>query len=469
MSYGTGAIMAVPAHDERDGELAAKYNIPVVEVVKPVEDAENLDNEVFTDYGKLINSDEFNGMTSQEAAAKMQEWLKEKGLGEKKVTFRVRDWLLSRQRYWGAPIPIVYDPERKPHAIDEKDLPLLLPEDVDFKPTGESPIASSESFKKSAEEKYGKGWHYEVDTMDTFVDSSWYFLRFTDVHNKEVFAAKEKINSWLPVDLYIGGAEHTVLHLLYARFFMKVLFDEGLVDSDEPFYKLRHQGTILASDSRKMSKRWGNVINPDDEIEKYSADTLRVYEMFMGPFSESKAWNTKGEVGIFRFLNKVWDMQYKVSQVETTEQLIELNKTIKKVTESIEALSFNTAVAKLMEFSNFLQKEESVSKQVWEKFLIILAPFAPFITEELWSRAGNQYSIHQQSWPQFDEALTKDAVVTIAVQVNGKVRGTIEVAAGSEEADVVAKAKEVQGVQKYLTTEPKKVIYIKDRILSFIV
>ncbi len=469
MSYGTGAIMAVPAHDERDGEFAAKYNIAVVEVLKPLEDAEITDNEKFTEYGKLVNSGDFTGMTSQDAANKMQEWLKEKGLGEKKTTFRLRDWLLSRQRYWGAPIPIVYDPEGNAHPIDEKDLPLLLPEDVDFKPTGESPIARSESFKKQAEEKYGKGWHYEVDTMDTFVDSSWYFLRYFDVNDSEKIFDSEKVNYWLPTDLYLIGAEHAVLHCLYARFFTKFLFDQGMINFDEPFYFMRHMGTILGTDSRKMSKRWGNVLNPNDEINTYGADTLRMYEMFMGPLEEAKPWNDRAENGVFRFLNKVWDLQAKVTEFESKEQQIELNKTIKKIGEDIECLSFNTAVAKLMEFNNFLQKEEKISKDVWKNLLIILAPFAPFMAEELWELSGWKYSIHQQSWPQFDEALTKDAIVTVAVQVNGKVRGTIEVAAGSEESDVVAKAKEVQGVQKYLTAEPKKVIYIKDRILSFIV
>jgi leucyl-tRNA synthetase len=309
----------------------------------------------------------------------------------------------------------------------------------------------------------------EVETMDTFVDSSWYFLRYPDVNNDKEFASKEAMNKWMPVDLYVGGAEHTVLHLLYSRFFTKVLFDLGYVKFDEPFTKLRHQGTILAEDGRKMSKRWGNVINPDDEINKYGADTLRVYEMFMGPFPDSKPWNTKGEVGVYRFINKVWEMKDKIVDEDIAEQNRQINKTTKKISSDIENLSFNTAVAKFMELANYLSKEEKISRKVWENYLKIMAPFAPFITEELWSQLGNTYSIHQQTWPEYDESLIQDDTVKIAVQVNGKVRSFIEIDFDSEEKDAVEKAMRDANIKKYVATEPKKIIFVKNKILNIII
>lgn len=478
MGYGTGAIMAVPAHDERDFEFAEKYGIEIVEVVQseevkgqPSNDKEKVIN---TGEGRLINSDYLNGLTTEEAKAKIIQEIEKQQIGTSKVNYRLRDWLLSRQRYWGCPIPIVYDPEGNAHPVAEEDLPVLLPTDVDIKPTGESPLVYSESFHKSAEEKYGKGWRREVDTMDTFVDSSWYFFRFADVHNTTEFASTDKMNAWLPVDLYVGGAEHTVLHLLYARFFTKVLFDMGYVNFDEPFQKLRHQGMILAEDNRKMSKRWGNVINPDGEIEKYGADTLRMYEMFMGPFDSTMPWNTKTEIGVFRFLNKVWDLQTKVtddrSQIENYDQQErEIHKLIKKLTIDIDAMSYNTSIAKMMEFVNFLQKELSIDKSVWERFTLLIAPFGPYIAEEMWNRLGHEFSVHQQNWPSYDESLTIDSIVKIAVQINGKVRGTIEIPAGATQEEAMQKAMEVENVKRNITGEPKKIIFVQDRILNVIV
>jgi leucyl-tRNA synthetase len=469
--YGTGSIMAVPGQDERDMEFAKKYNLPIIFTTNSNEFV-SYSNEIKKNPKKytVTNSAEFDGLTYAEAREKMMKKFEEEGFVSRETNYRLRDWLVSRQRYWGAPIPIVYDPEGNAHAVDEKDLPVLIPTDVDFKPTGESPLNYSESFHKSAEEKYGKGWRREVDTMDTFVDSSWYFFRFTDVNNQEVFASSEKMNKYLPVDLYVGGAEHTVLHLLYARFFTKVLFDMGYVNFDEPFYKMRHQGMILAEDNRKMSKRWGNVINPDGEIEKYGADTLRIYEMFMGPFDSTMPWSTKTEIGVFRFLSKVWDLQFKVSaDYKSEQQEREAHKLIKKVTYDIENMSFNTAVAKMMEFVNFLVKEGSINKSVWERFLIILAPMGPYVTEELWNRAGNEFSIHNQIWPSYDEAMTVDETVTIAVQFNGKLRGTVGIKAGAVQEDVIQAVKADSSFNKYLESEPKKVIYVQDRILNFIV
>lgn len=466
-TYGTGAIMAVPGHDERDGEFAAKYGIPVKKVIEidgaPV-------GVILTDYGTLVESGDYTGLTSVEAMTKMQAWLEQEGFGNKKTTFRLRDWLVSRQRYWGAPIPIVYDPEGNEHAIDEKDLPLLLPTDVDFKPTGESPIKASESFKKLAEDKYGKGWHFEVDTMDTFVDSSWYFLRFTDQGNNDTIFTKENVNYWNPADLYMIGIEHAVLHLLYARFFTKFLHDEGYLNFEEPFHKVRHMGTILGPDGRKMSKRWGNVINPNDEVNRYSADTVRMYEMFMGPLEESKPWNDKSESGVFRFLSRVWDLADKVSvDYVSAQQDAEINKLILKIEKDIENLSFNTAVAKFMEFLNFAAKEEKLSKAVFETYLKLLAPFAPFITEELWHNLGNNESIHLQQWPVADSSKILSEDQNIAVQFNGKSRGVVVTAPGGTEDTVMELVKADPSLAKYITGDIKKVIFVPGRIINIIV
>lgn len=463
--YGTGAIMAVPAHDERDGEFAKKYGIEIKKVIDGGEGSE----EIYTGFGSLVNSDEYNGMSSENAVKKMQEWLKENNLGEAKVTYRLRDWLVSRQRYWGCPIPIVYDPEGNPHAIDEKDLPLLLPEDVEFKPTGESPIKGSESFKKLAEERYGEGWYFEADTMDTFVDSSWYFLRHTDAKNKDTAFDSSKVNYWLPADLYMIGPEHTVLHLLYSRFFTKFLFDEGFVKFDEPFYFMRHMGTILGSDGRKMSKRWGNVINPTDEVEKYGADTVRMYEMFMGPLEESKPWNDKALSGVSRFLKKVWDLQNFITDDQTTALEVPINKLIKKIESDTVSLSFNTAVSEFMKFVNHVYIEKKISKEIYKNFLLVLSPYAPFITEELWQRIGNSTSIHLEKWPKFNPDLLNELEVKIGVQINGKMRGTIDISKDASEEEAMEKAKGVESINKYLTSDPKKVIYVKGRILNIII
>lgn len=426
-----------------------------------------------TNYGTLINSDKFDRLSSQEAASKMQEWLEKEGIGSKKTTYRLRDWLVSRQRYWGCPIPIVYDPQGNPHALEEKDLPLLLPEDVDFKPTGESPITRSESFKKLAEEKYGKGWHFEVDTMDTFVDSSWYFLRYCSPDATDVFARTEDMNYWLPTDLYMIGVEHTVLHCLYSRFFTKFLYDQKLINFDEPFYKMRHMGLILGSDGRKMSKRWGNVINPNTEVEKYGADTLRMYEMFMGPLEDPKPWNDRTESGVFRFLSKVWTLNNKVAESIDNENAAKqqriVNKLVKKISDDIDDLSFNTAVAKFMEATNSLASFEKVDRLSWSVFLRLLAPFAPFITEELWNLNGFEYSVHTQSWPEYNSSLNIEEQVTIAIQINGKLRATLNIDFDSEESSVVEKAMILDQVKKFVVGEPKKVIYIKNKVLNIVI
>lgn len=471
--FGTGNVVGVPAHDLRDFQFAkAMGDIEVIRVVVGSDGDESEiteESQVQEDDGHMINSEFLDGMYIHDATTKIMDYIVENGYGKKVTTYRLRDWLVSRQRYWGCPIPIVFDPEGNPHPVKEEHLPLRLPTDVDYNPKGKSPVASSESYKKLAEELYGEGWHFEVDTMDTFVDSTWYFFRFTDNKNSEEFASKENINSWMPVDLYVGGAEHTVLHLMYARFYTKFLFDQGIIDFDEPFQKLRHQGMILAEDSRKMSKRWGNTIDPNDEIEKFGADTLRVYEMFMGPFEGTLPWSTETEIGVNRFLSKVWDNFEKITEEKFETQEKEINKLIKYTGNAIETMSFNTAVAKFMEFNNFLNKEKEINKSVFERYLQLLAPFAPFITEELWSKLGNEFSIHRTEWPSFDEAMTIDDVITLAVQINGKVRGAIEINRGDDQDSVYSKAMEVENIKKYVEGEPKKIIYIQDRILNVIV
>lgn len=376
-------------------------------------------------------------------------------------------------------------PDLKP--VPESDLPVILPDDVDFKPTGQSPLNYSKSFNDGVKEKYGEEFSREPDTLDTFMCSSWYYYRYLDPKNDEAFASPEALKTWMPVDFYLGGPEHVNGHLLYSRFFTKVLYDAGYIDFDEPFTVHRHQGLILGEDNRKMSKRWGNVINPTDVVNEYGADTLRMYEMFMGPLEDTKPWSSNGVLGVKRFLDKVWSLHEKVSSINSKDQsvesssevIVESNKLIKKVEQDIERLSFNTAIAKMMEYVNLLQKVERIDIETWKKFLLVLAPFAPFISEELWSvldtsvqttRTDNLTSIHLEKWPEYDEELTHDEMVTIAVQVNGKVRDSVKLTAGSQQQTVEAKAKESLKVQKHLEgREIKKVIYVPDRIINFVV
>lgn len=465
--YGTGAVMGMPGHDKRDFEFAKNFNLPIKYTLNP-ENETIKEGEPYEGEGFQINSNEFNGLFWSDARDKIFEKLKEEGKAKESIHYRLRDWLISRQRYWGCPIPIVYDPEGNPHPIDEKFLPLTLPEDVDFLPTGESPIKRSEEFKKRAEKIYGKGWTFESDTMDTFVDSSWYFLRHIDANNSESIFDKDIINRWMPVDLYLIGTEHTVLHLLYSRFFTKFLYDQGYINFDEPFIFMRHMGLILGPDGRKMSKRWGNIINPNDEIEKFSADTIRLYEMFMGPFEDSKPWSSTAENGVFRFLNKIWYLNLKVVDgIELGIQNKKINILIKEVERDTLKLSFNTVVAKFMEFSNFLIKEDRISKKVWEKYLKIMAPYIPFITDELWRSMGNENSIHLEEYPVYEKEEIKE-LIKLAVQVNGKVRGFIEVQNDTEQSEVVKIALSNDKITRHLSGEIKKVIFVKNRILNLI-
>lgn len=471
MTYASGAIMAVPAHDERDFEFAHIYDLPVVPVIE-IPDGHSLP---YTQKGVLKNSEMFSGMHSDTAAHDMIETFH----ARKTTTYTLRDWLISRQRYWGAPIPIVYDSEGVPHPIKEEHLPLLLPEDVDYTPKGTSPLATSLSYKELAEKLYGKGWYFEKDTMDTFVCSSWYYLRYCDPHNSEAFASSDALQKWLPVDMYVGGAEHAVLHLLYARFFHKALQDIGLIPKEvgrEPFARLRNQGMILGEDNQKMSKSIGNVINPDDVIAEYGADTLRLYEMFMGPFEDVKPWNTAGIKGLSRFLQRVWDVVIESQNFSHKENVsYHIHTTIEKVTHDIEGFRFNTAISAMMQFINerdFLKNGESesfVDMHALQNFLIILHPFAPHITAELWEQVGSG-DITDQEWPTYDTQKMKKETVTIAIQVNGKVRDTVVISTSATQEEVSEMVQQLSTIQKYIeNAEIKKIIYIPQKIVNIVI
>lgn len=416
-------------------------------------------NTVYTGSGLLINSGEFNGLATEEARKKITEAVG----GALKKTYRLRDWLISRQRYWGAPIPIVYDPSGAPHAIPEEHLPWMLPTDVEFKPTGTSPLGQSKELAERTERIFGKGWKPEIDTMDTFACSSWYFFRFADPHNMQEFASKEAMQTWLPVDLYVGGAEHTVLHLLYARFFTKALRDLGYVAFSEPFLKLRHQGIILAEDSRKMSKRWGNVINPDDMAARFGADALRMYEMFMGPLEAMKPWSTQNIIGLERFLDRVWKLEPSTATL-TLELETLLNQTIKKIGDDIEGLKMNTAVSSLMILLNEL--EQGAPRPAYESFVRLLSPFAPHMASEL----AEKHSIDLSTWPLYDESKLAANTAKIGIQVNGKLRASLELSPSATKDEAVAAARANPAVEKWLAHGTiGKIIYVPGKILSFAV
>ncbi len=465
IEYGTGAIMAVPAHDERDYEFAKKYDLKIVAVVEG-----GKENNIFTGDGKLIASGEFDGMDNKAAKAAIT---KKMG-GKLKTTYRLRDWLISRQRYWGTPIPIVYDPEGNAHPVKEEHLPLKLPTDVDYTPKGTSPLGSSESYKKLAEDLYGEGWYFEIDTMDTFVCSSWYYLRYCDPQNDKAFADPDKLKQWLPVDMYVGGAEHAVLHLLYARFFHKVLQDFGHIPKEvgvEPFAALRNQGMILAEDNQKMSKSRGNVINPDEVIEEHGADTLRLYEMFMGPFEDTKPWNTESIKGTRRFLERVFKIYQNEPAAETSKDLqVVLHKTIQKVTEDIENFKFNTAIAQMMVCSSEFQSNiDAFDEQSMKSFLQLVQPFAPHLAAELAELRGFGQELFT-TWPTFNPELTKESSVIVGVQVNGKIRGKIDIAPDASEEDAQKLATANRNVARYIEGKDiMKFIYIPGKIVNIVV
>jgi leucyl-tRNA synthetase len=425
---------------------------------------------VFTGEGLLLHSGTFDGMVSKEAKKKIVQAVG----GEETKQYRIRDWLLSRQRYWGCPIPVVYDPEGTPHAIPDEYLPWTLPDDVDFTPTGEAPLAQSESLKKRTEELFGKGWTPEVDTMDTFVDSSWYFLRYIDPHNETSFSTLEKQKLWMPVDRYSGGAEHTTMHVLYSRFFQKALFDMGLVTENEPYKRRMNRGLILGPDGLKMSKSKGNVIDPDEQVTRVGADTVKTYLAFIGPYNEvgQYPWDIGGMVGVRRFYERIWGLFEQVSSdaKESQEVTLLLHQTIKKVGEDTESYKFNTAISQLMILVNLLEKEEHLKKETYDTILKMLAPFAPHLTEELWEMTGHSTSVHKETWPDFDEEILRSAQVTVAVQVNGKTRGTFTVAPNTAEEELVAIAKTLETVTAHMANKRiVREIIVPNRLVNFVV
>ncbi len=530
MSYGTGAIMAVPGHDERDWEFAKKYDIPIREVVS----GGDVQQEAYTGDGELVNSQILNGLSVPEAKKKITAWLEEQGTGQGTINYKLRDWLFSRQRYWGEPFPILHRADGETVALPEERLPLRLPEVEKYQPsgTGESPLATIEDWVNIVDPESGMDAKRETNTMPQWAGSCWYYLRYLDPHNDAEPWDKDKERYWMPVDLYVGGAEHAVLHLLYARFWHKVLYDIGAVSTKEPFQRVVNQGMILGRTFRyaldaddqpfslighkgeveahrervikpadvrwvdekpmhpehdieleviteKMSKSRGNVVNPDDVIKEYGADSLRMYEMFMGPLEQTKPWDTRGVNGVHRFLSRVWrltvgddgELADNVLDYEPTgDELKELHKTIKKVTEDTEALGFNTAIAAMMEFVNFLYKQDDVSKQTLEALTVMLAPYAPHTAEELWAKLGHEPSVARAAWPEYDEELTKEDTVEMAVQVMGKVRGTIEVPVDCDQDTAVAAARDDDNVERHLEGKTiRKVIFVPGRILNFVV
>ncbi|WPG23653.1 leucine--tRNA ligase [Enterococcus faecium] len=474
-SYGTGAIMAVPAHDERDFEFAQTFGLEIL----PVIEGGDVQKAAYTEDGTHINSEFLDGMNKQEAIDKMNEWLEENGVGKKEVSYRLRDWLFSRQRYWGEPIPIIHWEDGTVTAVPEEELPLRLPKTKNIKPsgTGESPLANIEEWVNVVDPVTGKKGRRETNTMPQWAGSSWYYLRYIDPHNKKELADYEKLKRWLPVDIYIGGAEHAVLHLLYARFWHKFLYDIGVVPTKEPFQKLYNQGMILGENNEKMSKSRGNVVNPDDVVETYGADTLRMYEMFMGPLDASIAWSENGLEGSRKFLDRVWrlivDENNKMRDRITTLNDGKLDKvyhqTVKKVTEDYENLHFNTAISQLMVFINEAYKVDALPYEYIEGFVQLLAPIAPHMGEELWSILGNDGGISYAPWPTYDGAALVEDEVEVVFQVNGKVRAKSNVPRdlGKDELEKVALANET--VQEYIEGKTvRKVIAVPNKLVNIV-
>ncbi len=537
-SYGTGAIMAVPGQDQRDWDFAKTFDLPIIRTVQP---PEGFDGEAYLGDGRVVNSDFLNGLTTGEAKTKIIEWLESEGHGTAKVNYKLRDWLFSRQRYWGEPFPVIFV-DGKPKILPDEALPVTLPELVEFKPSGspEGPLAAAKDWLETTDPETGQPARRETNTMPQWAGSCWYYLRYLDPDNDQQLVTEEQARYWLPIDLYIGGAEHAVLHLLYARFWHRVLYDAGIVPSPEPFEKLVHQGMILGEleftkyvdaegqsvsaehvrsgkDSRsgqelqdetvdpeavtkrgdhfvlvddetvrvdarahKMSKSRGNVVAPDEVIAAYGADAFRLYEMFMGPLEQVKPWNTRGVEGTHRFLNRVWRLvaaedggglnETVQDSPPSTEQLRSLHRTIAKVTEDIESLHFNTAIAALMEFANAATKWPVLPRAVVEPIVLILAPLAPHIAEELWERLGHEDSLAYAAWPEFDAELLKTETIVIPVQVNGKIRGRIEIPADATEDLVLELAREDGNVSRYLRGKRvTRAIYVPERIVNFVI
>jgi len=475
MSYGTGAIMAVPAHDERDYEFAKKFNLPIREVVA----GGNIEKEAYTGDGEHVNSDFLNGLNKEDAIQKMIAWLEEKGIGKKKITYKLRDWLFSRQRYWGEPIPIIHWEDRTMTTVPEEELPVLLPEMTEIKPsgTGESPLANATDWLEVVDPVTGKKGRRETNTMPQWAGSCWYYLRYIDPKNDQFIADPEKLKQWLPVDIYIGGAEHAVLHLLYARFWHKVLYDLGVVPTKEPFQKLFNQGMILGENNEKMSKSKGNVVNPDEIVSSHGADTLRLYVMFMGPLDASIAWSTNGLDGARRFLDRVWRLLVEedgtlTSKVVNTEGgALEkvYHQTVKKVTEDFENLHFNTAISQMMVFINEAYKAEQLPKVYVEGFVKMLSPVCPHIAEELWKILGHTSSLTYEAWPTYDESKLVSDEVEIVVQINGKVKTKLTVAAKATKEELEEVAMNDDKVKEQLVGKTvRKVITVPGKLVNIV-
>ncbi len=473
-SYGTGAIMAVPAHDERDYAFATKFGLPKIQVVS----GGDISTEAYTGDGPLMNSDFLNGLNVKESKAKMTAWLEERGLGKGTINYRLRDWLFSRQRYWGEPFPVLHLDNGEIMLCDESELPIKLPDVESYQPsgTGESPLATIDEFVNVTLPD-GRHARRETNTMPQWAGSCWYYLRYIDPKNDEAPFSAEAEKYWMPVDLYVGGAEHAVLHLLYARFWHKVLYDIGLVTTKEPFLKLVNQGLILGEDNEKMSKSRGNVVNPDGVVQDYGADSLRLYEMFMGPLEAVKPWNTKGVEGVRRFLERVWRLMVSdgeddtllVDESEASDEIVRLlHKTVKKVTQDIEGLRLNIAISAMMELTNELTRTQCHSRKVMETLVLILSPFAPHMCEELWQRLGHE-NLAYTAWPTYDESLAADKSVTYGVQVNGKLRGQIELPVDVSKDDAIAKAKALPNVAKFIgDLKIQREIFVPGRLIGFV-
>ena len=512
ISYGTGAIMAVPAHDTRDWEFAKKFGLPIIEVLKSEVDVQS---QAWTEDGVHVNSEFLDGLNKQDAINKMIEWLTQKGIGKKAVNYKLRDWVFSRQRYWGEPIPLVHCPNCGTVPVPEEELPLELPDVKTYQPTGtgESPLAGIDSWVNCKCPKCGAAAKRETNTMPQWAGSCWYYLRYLDPHNDKEFCSKEKENYWMPVNLYVGGAEHAVLHLLYSRFWHKVLYDIGAVSTKEPFHRLINQGMItsfafqnaakslipvdraeetasgefkdketgekLERIVAKMSKSLKNVVNPDEMIQQYGADSVRMYEMFMGPLTVSKPWNTQGLIGVNRFLERIWSISEKtVEDIDITgkledEALVSLRKTyaktVKKVTDDTASLNFNTAISQMMIFINECSKAEKLPRAIWEGFVKMLSVYAPHLGEELWQKLGHNKTIAYESWPTFDEKFGAEDQQTIVVMINGKLRDKFQAAPGADNATLEAMAKETEGFKKF--TEGKsiaKVIVVPGKLVNIV-
>ncbi|MGC3314617.1 leucine--tRNA ligase [Enterococcus faecalis] len=474
-SYGTGAIMAVPAHDERDYEFAKTFGIDIL----PVITGGDITTEAYTGDGPHINSDFLNGLNKAEAIAKMNEWLEENHVGKKEVSYRLRDWLFSRQRYWGEPIPVIHWEDGTTTTVPESELPLRLPVTSDIRPsgTGESPLANIDEWVNVVDPETGMKGKRETNTMPQWAGSSWYYLRFIDPHNKNEIADFEKLKRWLPVDIYIGGAEHAVLHLLYARFWHKFLYDIGVVPTKEPFQKLYNQGMILGENNEKMSKSRGNVVNPDDVVAKYGADTLRLYEMFMGPLDASIAWNENGLEGSRKFLDRVWrlivdeegKMRDRITTINDGRLTKVYHQTVKKVTEDMANLHFNTAISQLMVFVNEANKVDALPYEYVEGFVQLLAPIAPHIGEELWQILGNEESLTYVPWPTYDEAALVEDEVEVVFQVNGKLRGKQNVARGLSKEELEQIAMNHEAVKEFIEGKTvRKVIAVPDKLVNIV-